>query len=125
MKSVSPVPLSRKPIELRSEPVSGVDGPGVAVSGLEAAATIPTSASSLSTPHFTTTPQSLTCRPALDTLPAKLGAFPTGHIVVALNLQPRALIAGMPLAASLQRTWDRGVSATLAATEMVSQYIAT
>jgi hypothetical protein len=42
MKSVSPVPLSKKPMELRSDAVSGVDGPGVVVSsGLEAAAIHP------------------------------------------------------------------------------------
>jgi hypothetical protein len=76
-------------------------------------------------PHFTNHNPSLTCRPALDTLPAKLGALPAGHIVVALDLQPRALIAGMAFASSLQRTRDRGVSATLAATEMVPQHITT
>ncbi len=113
-------------MELRSDPVSGVDGPGVVVSsGLEAAAKV--SHVSLSPPSTTNTTNtaSLTCRPALDALPAKLGAFPTGHIVVALDLQPGALVASMTLPASLQRTRDRGVSSALAATEMVSQHITT
>jgi hypothetical protein len=66
----------------------------------------------------------LTCWPALDASPAKFLALPTRDIVVALDFQPRTLVAGVSFAPSLERIGNGGISSAFASTEMISEHIA-
>lgn len=68
--------------------------------------------------------QILTCGPSLRTCSPKFDTFQTRHIVVAFDLESRALVASMSLSAALQRVRDGCCASSFAPAEMISQHIA-